>query len=126
MTNNFNKKFLDKMKEDLLIRKETLKKQLSTFAKNDPKQEDNFNADFPNFGDTEDDNAAEVAAFEGNLSLEETFEQSIEMVNKALSKIENNTFGICEKCNSPITPERLEIMPTATKCAPGHGCKVKK
>ena len=77
-------------------------------------------------GDKEDDNAAEVAAFESNLSLEETFEQSIEMVNKALSKLENNTYGLCEKCDNPIAKERLEIMPTATKCAPGHGCQIKK
>ena len=126
MTKHFDKKFLKNIEESLIARKEKLRKQLSTFAERDPRQEDNFNADFPNFGDKDDDNAAEVAAFESNLSLEETFEQSIEMVNKALSKLENNTYGLCEKCDNPIAKERLEIMPTATKCAPGHGCQIKK
>ncbi len=126
MKNHFDQEFIDKMNALLLARKEKLKKQLSTFAEKDPKQEDNFYSDFPNYGDKEDDNVAEVAAFESNLSLEETFEQSIEMVNKALKKIENNTYGFCEKCKAPIDPERLAIMPTATKCAPGHGCQIKK
>ena len=119
---NLSQDFLDNIKKDLLTRKDKLKQQLGTFAEKDPKQEDNYNSDFPEFGDKEDENAAEVAAFEGNLSLEETLEQSLEMINKALDKIEKNTYGLCEKCGEPINQERLEIMPTATKCVPGHGC----
>jgi len=117
-----SKDFLNSIKEDLLIRKEKLKKQLASFAEKDPNQEDNYNSDFPEFGDKEDENAAEVAAFEGNLSLEDTLEQSIEMINKALKKIELGVYGLCEKCGETINEDRLKIMPTATKCVPGHGC----
>lgn len=117
---NLPSEFLNGIKKNLLERKEKLKKQLSTFAEKDPKQEDNFNSDFPKFGDKEDENAAEVAAFESNLSLEETLEQSIEMINRALNKMESGVYGLCEKCGQLINPERLKIMPTATKCAPGQ------
>ena len=119
---NLPQDFLDNIKTDLLARKDKLKQQLGTFAEKDPKQEDNYNSDFPEFGDKEDENAAEVAAFGGNLSLEETLEQSLEMINKALDKIEKGTYGLCEKCGETIAKDRLEIMPTATKCVPGHGC----
>ncbi len=111
---------IDEIKNNLLERKEKLKKQLSSFAEKDPKQEDNYNSSFPQFGDKEDENAAEVAAFEGNLSLEDTLEQSIEMINRALKKIEKGTYGLCEKCGAVISQERLDIMPTATKCAPNQ------
>ncbi|HBR13343.1 MAG: Transcriptional regulator, TraR/DksA family [Parcubacteria group bacterium GW2011_GWA2_43_17] len=119
---NLSQAFLKNIKENLLERKAKLKAQLNTFAEKDPKQEDNYNSDFPEFGDKEDENAAEVAVFESNLSLEDTLEQSLEMINRALQKIENGAYGLCEKCGETINEERLKIMPTATKCVPGHGC----
>ncbi|MFA6304175.1 MAG: TraR/DksA C4-type zinc finger protein [Patescibacteria group bacterium] len=112
------KNFISEIKADLLARKNHLEEQLSSFAKADPHQKDNYNSDFPKYGDKEDENAAEVAVFEGNLSLEETLEQSLEMINRSLKKIDEGTYGICEKCGQAILPERLKIMPTATKCAP--------
>ena len=114
--------FLTAIKQDLLERKTKLEKQLLSFAERDPHQQNNFNSDFPKFGDKEDENAAEVAAFESNLSLEDTLEQSLEMTNRALQKIELGAFGMCEKCGQLINEARLKIMPTATKCAPSRGC----
>ena len=119
----FSKDFLEARKNDLLKRREELEKQLQAFAKSDPHQDFNYNSEFPEFGDDEEDNAAEVAAFESNLSMEETLEQSLEMINKALAKMENGTYGLCQKCGKPIKEARLEIMPTATRCATGAECK---
>jgi len=114
----YSQEFLNEMKQVLLDRRGKIEKQLQGFAQADPNQKFNYNSNFPEFGDKEDENAAEVAAFESNLSLEETLEQSIEMINKALKKIENGTYGICEKTGEPIGEARLRIMPTATKKVP--------
>jgi RNA polymerase-binding transcription factor DksA len=111
----YSGKFLEEMKQILLSRKDKIKEQLGNFAQNDPNQEENYNSNFPDFGDKEDENAAEVADFEKNLSLEGNLEQSLEMINRALSKIEDGTYGICEKTGEPIGEERLRVMPTATK-----------
>ena len=119
---NFSQEFLNNRKVALLSRKTALEEQLSSFAKKDPHQKGNYNTEFPEFGDQEEDNASEVATFESNLSLEETLEQSLEMINRALAKIENGTYGLCVKCNRPIHKERLEIMPTATRCAKSQTC----
>lgn len=121
-TLNFSQNFLNKRKADLLARKTELEEQLSSFAKKDPHQKGNYNTEFPEFGDQEEDNASEVAAFESNLSLEETLEQSLEMINRGLAKIEDGTYGLCVKCHHPISEERLEIMPTATRCANSQEC----
>lgn len=114
---NFSQQSLEEIKKDLNERKNKLVEQLKSFANPDPHQKGNFNSDFPKYGDDEDDNAAEVAAFEGNLHLEETFETSLEMINRALKKIEDGGYGLCEKCGLAIDEERLRAMPTATRCA---------
>lgn len=44
---------------------------------------------------------------------------NLRLIREALERIENGTYGICRKCNSPIEPERLEFIPESsmyTKC----------
>lgn len=37
-------------------------------------------------------------------------------INKALGKIENDKYGICENCGKPIEEDRLEANPAALTC----------
>jgi DnaK suppressor protein len=37
-------------------------------------------------------------------------------IDQALGKIEEGTFGICEDCEEPIEPKRLEARPVSTLC----------
>ena len=37
-------------------------------------------------------------------------------VEKALNKIEENTFGVCEECEEPINIKRLEARPVTNLC----------
>ena len=37
-------------------------------------------------------------------------------IDKALARIENGTFGICEKCEEEISMKRLEARPVTTLC----------
>ena len=37
-------------------------------------------------------------------------------IDKALARIENDTFGICEKCEEEISIKRLEARPETTLC----------
>ena len=109
--------FMQTMKDQLLAEKTRLENELSKFAHRNPNSADtDFKTDFPNHGDKEDENAAEVAMFEKNLSMEKTLEISLFNVNKALKKIDEGNYGICEKCERPINPERLNAFPSATAC----------
>ncbi len=47
----------------------------------------------------------------------------IKKIKKALERIENNTFGICEKCGEDISIERLKARPVTTQCIE---CKTKE
>ena len=44
---------------------------------------------------------------------EKTFLKKIE---RALAKIDEGTFGICEECEEPISTKRLEARPETTLC----------
>ncbi|MFH2011377.1 MAG: TraR/DksA family transcriptional regulator [Pseudomonadota bacterium] len=39
-------------------------------------------------------------------------------IEKALQKIEEGTYGICEKCRKKINENRLKVMPFARLCVP--------
>jgi RNA polymerase-binding transcription factor DksA len=54
---------------------------------------------------------------EENLGLAEQFSRVLTAIDRALDSLERGTYGICEACESPIPPERLEAIPYATRCA---------
>lgn len=43
-------------------------------------------------------------------------QKNLELVNNALLRIENGTYGICAVSGEEIEPERLEAVPYATTC----------
>ncbi|HUR22768.1 MAG TPA: TraR/DksA C4-type zinc finger protein [Acidimicrobiales bacterium] len=65
-----------------------------------------------NFADSSQVTAerGEVEALAGNLR------ESLSDVEDALVKLENGTFGVCEACGQPISPDRLEAKPAAKLC----------
>jgi DnaK suppressor protein len=44
-------------------------------------------------------------------------------IKKALERIENGTFGVCESCGEDISVERLKARPVTTQCIE---CKMKE
>ena len=45
-----------------------------------------------------------------------TFERKLEDIDHAIQQAQTVGYGICEKCNKLIDPERLEIFPETTLC----------
>ena len=48
--------------------------------------------------------------------LEEGAQQALVRVDRALARLDEGTYGICERCGKPIGRERLEARPSATLC----------
>jgi RNA polymerase-binding transcription factor DksA len=67
-----------------------------------------------------DDNFADlgqVAAEQGeNQALAAQLRQELAEVDRALTKLDDGTYGRCETCGEPISPARLEAMPAARFC----------
>ncbi len=38
-------------------------------------------------------------------------------IDRALQRMDNGSYGICESCGKPIEPERLELIPWTNVCA---------
>lgn len=49
-------------------------------------------------------------------ALKQRQQQKLMRVEKALSAIENGTYGRCRRCGGPISMERLEAQPDAVVC----------
>jgi len=120
--NTLDKEFLKKIEHQLLAEKTRLEKELAQFTQKNPHNKSDYDANFPNVGDAEDENAAEVAAYSDNLTLERTLESALRDVNSALKRIEEGTYGICRYCGKPIDPKRLEARPASSACME---CKTK-
>jgi DnaK suppressor protein len=66
----------------------------------------------PNFADSSQVNAERGEAANLASSLQETLAD----VEHALQKLDDGTYGVCERCSKPISEARLEAMPTTRRC----------
>ena len=53
---------------------------------------------------------------ERDLALSAQALAAVEDIDKALLKIDDGTYGICERCGQPIPKERLKALPYAALC----------
>ena len=70
----------------------------------------------PEEGEGEDDTADLASSMmdkEMNLSVEDEIEDMLSTVDRALQKIEEGTYGICDISGATIPTSRLEIIPWA-------------
>lgn len=112
----FSADFLKKVKALLLEEKAKLEKELAKFSKKKDGEDGEYDSAFPDYGDKEDENAAEVADYVVNLSLEENLEKTLRDANLALEKLEKGEYGICKYCKNPIEEKRLLARPTSSSC----------
>ena len=57
------------------------------------------------------------------LRIRDRENKLIKKIKKALERIDNGTFGICDKCGEDITIKRLKARPVTTQCI---NCKTKE
>jgi DnaK suppressor protein len=70
----------------------------------------------PTFDDNFAD-SAQVAAEQGeNKVLAGQLRTELDEVERALAKLDAGTYGACETCGQPISPDRLEAKPAARYC----------
>lgn len=55
----------------------------------------------------DDDVAFEIAS---NSNME------LEAINQALARLREGSYGMCESCETPLSPSRLKLVPWATEC----------
>jgi DnaK suppressor protein len=65
-----------------------------------------------NFADS-----SQVTAERGeNEALAAQLQEALSHVVAALKKLDEGTYGVCERCHKPISPARLEAKPASAYC----------
>ncbi len=65
-----------------------------------------------NFADS-----AQVAAEMGeNRVLYDQLRRDLDDIDRALTRMDDGTYGVCEVCGAEISPARLEVMPATRVC----------
>ena len=104
-----NKKDLKKFKTLL----EEAKRDLLASAKKTLSEEASFDTDdLPD----EIDQASSEYSQSMIFRLRDREKFLLSKIEKALARVENGTFGVCEKCEEEISPKRLEARPVTTLC----------
>lgn len=62
------------------------------------------------------DQGTELFLREQDEAIRQNLKQSLDQANSAWRKLQEGTYGYCERCGQPIPAERLEIMPSALYC----------
>lgn len=72
----------------------------------------------PDCDEDDSDEAARRWMAEQDASEESNRLRLLRQTALALHRLNDGSYGSCERCGEPIDPERLEAMPSATMCLP--------
>ena len=104
---------IKRIKEELNELKLELRKQQDTISQRAQMPLAESVGELSSYDNHSSDLAAETFEREKDLGLRDNAKIMLMKVNRALEKIENGTYGRCEKCGKSIEEERLEAIPYA-------------
>jgi DnaK suppressor protein len=67
-------------------------------------------------GDDQADAGAKTFEREQEISVANNSREMLEQTERALARIDDGTYGVCEICGNPIGKMRLQAFPRATLC----------
>lgn len=100
----------------LLEERQRLRQELSQMEEHQVRTEEKPVADVSGYEDDLVDVATETFEREKGLALESSVQGMLRMVEEALHKIRQGTYGVCEGCGQSIDAKRLRAIPYARLC----------
>lgn len=67
-------------------------------------------------GDDQGDSGSKTIEHEQEITVANTIAEKIYQVERALDRLDDGDWGICERCGKPIPAARLAVFPSATLC----------
>jgi DnaK suppressor protein len=101
---------LEAVERDLRARREELRARLAGLAKA-PERGSSVS-----FGKRIGDGTTEAISRLTDVGVGRSLEVTEERVERALAKLEEGSYGVCDACGGPIAPRRLEAAPESTLC----------
>jgi len=112
----FTSKELDELRTALLRERGELQAQLSELEESTFSTPQSDVSGEVAFDEEPADSGTATFERERDLSLENNIRDLLEKIHKALGRMENGSFGICERCGKPIEKARLKALPYANLC----------
>ena len=112
----YSKKELDDLRERLSSERGELQVQLQTIEE---QQFSNSQSDISGEVSFDEENVdAGTFTFERerDLSIENNIRDLLGKIDRALSRLEEGTYGICSRCGKPIEKARLKALPYVDLC----------
>jgi RNA polymerase-binding transcription factor DksA len=122
MPNSTNRNF-DRFRSQLLETKTQLEADIEQYQRNE--QELAGGPDEPGpgghwehsgYGDHMADDATELFEREKSIGMEQSLREHLRQVEHAMSRIDDGSYGQCERCGKAIPDERHTALPEATLC----------
>ena len=105
----------DHYKERLEAERKTLEEELGQIARfNTDTNIWEATPDQDMMGEIDDNDAADrFEDFEERTGMVTTLQTRLNDINRALKKVDEGNYGVCEVCNKPIEADRLDANPAA-------------
>jgi len=68
------------------------------------------------FGKRVGDGTTEAVSRLSDVAVADSLQASLRRVNRALTKLDDGSYGICDVCGESIAPARLEAVPESVVC----------
>ena len=99
-----------KAREQLLLRRERLRKRLNRIRSDRRRSGQPLSRDFA-------DQAIQRQNDEALDFLNQRTRDDLAEIERALERVDEMTYGICEKCGNAISALRLDLRPSTSMCA---------
>lgn len=108
---------LDKYRKKLLSEKEQILKEIEVIeASLDYGASASEGSELADYDQHPTDDATETVEKERDFTVRDSWKDVFNRIEQALAKIDNGTYGQCDRCGVEIPVERLNIMPYAVYC----------
>jgi len=102
---------LDRLRAQLERQRSDLRSEIEHQGA-DPDRDELTFADDPGFSDRSHSTEERSRL----ISVVRALRSNLHDVDRGLAKLSAGTYGICERCGSPISPDRLEAIPWTVLC----------
>lgn len=117
MKKKFNKKELADFKKIILKKKEDILEEIKSISEDVlKKSQKDASGDISGYSYHMADVATDNYDREFSLGLASNEMEVLYVLDDALKRIDEGTYGICEDCKQPISKTRLKALPQASLC----------
>jgi RNA polymerase-binding protein DksA len=106
----------DRFREMLLEERARARSAIENLHNENPGSLEDSSGEETSFDNHMGDVATVTFDREMDYTLEGSEEAKVAAIDRALARIEQGTYGICQNCGNPIAEERLEALPYAELC----------